>query len=29
MVEANGTLEPTFDYGKSDGAGRAVIVAAS
>jgi hypothetical protein len=29
MVEANGTLEPTLDSGKSDGVDGAIIIAAS
>jgi hypothetical protein len=29
MVEENGTIEPTHNFGKSDGANRAVIIAAS
>jgi hypothetical protein len=29
IVEANGTLQPMHDSGKSDGADRAIIVAAS
>jgi hypothetical protein len=29
MVEANGTLEPTHDSRKSDGADEVVVVAAS
>jgi hypothetical protein len=29
MVEANGTLEPTLDSGKSDGADGAIVIAAS